>query len=108
MASLMIDLTQGSPPVLHVRGELDVATASDLAGALNDVLSSESTLVVDLADLTFVDAAGLRVILRAADACHEGGRLTLVNARRVSRLLELVGVPALPTLHVYDGCPARG
>jgi anti-anti-sigma factor len=103
MYGLSLDLVDGSPPVLHVRGDIDIANAEDFAAGLKDALSRDATLVIDMAQLTFIDVAGLRVILRTA-ACRNGaGPLTLVNAPRVAWLLELVGLGDTPSLDIRRG-----
>jgi anti-sigma B factor antagonist/stage II sporulation protein AA (anti-sigma F factor antagonist) len=103
MYGLSIDLADGSPPVLHVSGDLDMANAEEFATALKQALSADSTLVVDLAGLTFIDAAGLRVILHAAESRNGVGPLTLVNADRVAWLLEVVGMADLPSIDFAPG-----
>jgi len=103
MEGLSIQFADGSPPVLHVSGELDLATAEQFSAALQQALSAGSALVVDMADVTFVDAAGLRVLLQAAAARNGAGPLTLVNAARVARLLRLVGLEGLPSMDVREG-----
>ena len=99
---LTITLEPGKPPVLHVHGEVDIASAPQLAEALGDALSEDSSVVLDMAGVTFVDAAGLRVILRAANSLNGRGPLTLVHADRVAKLLELVGLSEMSSIVVHD------
>lgn len=84
--------------VVYVGGELDVATAPLLRTEL-DVLveNGSSRLVLDLAELTFLDASGLRVLVRARKLTAEHGgwlRLARVHptARRVLELTRLTRV----------------
>lgn len=65
--------------VLAVCGELDLATASDLAAVLSSVLEGrQRSVVVDLAKVGFLGLAGLRVIEdAAARVAGSGGRLTV-------------------------------
>jgi anti-sigma B factor antagonist len=72
-----------------VAGELDVATAGQLADLLTEVLRTGSERVfLDLADVTFMDCAGLAVLLRAREASlGGGGGLCLVAVSRCVRLL---------------------
>jgi anti-anti-sigma factor len=98
--SLSIALEDGEPPVLRLSGELDVATADRVHAALHDALARESSLVVDMAGVEFIDASGLRPILQAAASLNGAGPLTLVNAPLVSRLLELIGQADIPTLAI--------
>src|SRR5262249_22780396 len=103
MDGLSINLVEGSPPVLRVAGEIDMATAESLAAALKEAIAADATVIIDMAGVTFVDAAGLQVILHAAASKNGLGPLTLVNAARVAWLLELVGLQALPSIDVRGG-----
>lgn len=88
----------GSLYVVVVSGELDLAGALVLESALERLLRADHTvLTVDLAAVTFVDCAGLRVLIAATERCASaGGRLTVVgaalSARRVIRVLDLDAV----------------
>jgi anti-anti-sigma factor len=64
--------------------------------------------VLDLSALTFIDAAGLRVILRAAESRNGLRPLKLVNASRVARLLEIVGLDAISTIEIVPDGDLRG
>jgi anti-anti-sigma factor len=103
MNGLSIYLAEGSPPVLHVGGELDMANADEFSTAYKEAVSADANVVVDMAGLVFVDAAGLRAILRAADSRNGAGPLTLINAPRVAWLLGVVGVEASSIDFVTDG-----
>ncbi|MFI6130577.1 STAS domain-containing protein [Micromonospora sp. NPDC051141] len=82
--------------VLMVTGEVDMATADELALALADLLRRRPLhrLLVDLAGVRFLDSSGIRTLLEAAqDAQHRGCHLVLVNTpRNVRRVLEIAGV----------------
>jgi anti-sigma B factor antagonist len=69
--------------VLRVVGELDLATTSVLRDALESIpLIGGSRVVLDLGDLTFISAAGLRIALDAQQRLSEhGGRLVLRGPR---------------------------
>ena len=88
-------LEEGPPRVLRVSGEIDLATAGEFRAALETMLTG-SAAVVDMGDVTFIDASGLRVILQVAQELNGAGPLTLVNAPVVARLFELVGLDGLP------------
>ena len=84
---------------IALHGELDVAVASCLGTAVAHIQHSRSgEIVIDLADVTFMDAAGLGALVAARAAQHErGDRLTIDHAgaevRRVfltSRLAALL------------------
>jgi anti-sigma B factor antagonist len=77
--------------VLRVAGQLDLATADDLADRLRDVLDARTgSIVLDLSGVDFIDSSGLSVLLGAVD--RHPGRIRLGPAsRRVDRLLEVSG-----------------
>jgi anti-anti-sigma factor len=99
---LDIHLEEGPPPVLHVAGELDIATGDQLRAALVHALSASPTVVLDLSGVTFVDVAGLRAILETAESLNGHGPLAVANAPLVTRLLELVGLAGTPSLAIRD------
>lgn len=84
-------------------GELDMATVGEVDRALREAQARAHTgLVVDLRRLTFLDCAGLQVLLAAADWARRAGvQLTFVRGpRAVHRLFELTGLDR--TLPVVD------
>ncbi len=98
MDVVLLEPVGGEPPVLRVGGEVDIASADALAAALAEALAAYSTVIVDMAGVTFIDASGLHVILQAASALNGRGPLTLVHAQRVARLLDLVGLAGTPSV----------
>jgi anti-anti-sigma factor len=80
---------------LTLEGELDLASAPILEAELDRLACHPAGLViVDLRRLSFMDVAGLRVLLTARQAALERGRrLAFVRGpRAVQRLFSLVGV----------------
>jgi stage II sporulation protein AA (anti-sigma F factor antagonist) len=80
--------------IVSVCGELDLATGPLLADALAST-DSMGDVVVDMREVTFIDASGLGVLLAAARQVADRGRaLTLVCGADgvVERLLALAGV----------------
>ena len=76
--------------VIQVAGELDAATAGRLARRL---AVSPPVRVIELSAVTFIDAAGLQVLLAAAAGGNGEGRPQLrAPSRSVVRLLDLTGV----------------
>ncbi len=93
--------SEGKTYVLAVSGELDLAAASSLEEELGQALESGSeVIVVDLADLDFIDSTGLSVLVRAHQRAQETGlQLGLVNpGAQVERLLSLTGLTQRLTL----------
>jgi anti-sigma B factor antagonist len=98
----------GDPPVLQIDGDIDLATADQLRGALEEALSSEPNVVIDMARVTFFDAAGIRALLQAAESRNGKGPLQIINAPRVAWVLELVGLSDLPSIVIRDEGETRG
>jgi anti-anti-sigma factor len=74
--------------VVRPRGELDLATSDRLAATLRTVDASAGVVVLDLSGLSFLDAAGLKVLIEARQALGE--RLTVLpGPPPVQRLIAL-------------------
>jgi anti-sigma B factor antagonist len=84
--------------VVRLQGELDMATAPALSRALDTALDTRPTsLVLDLADLTFVDSTGIRVLITACRRAGGQGCSFVLRAprRAVLKALRLTGVDRL-------------
>jgi anti-sigma B factor antagonist len=80
---------------LVVEGELDLATAPALAEQLTAAERARPGVVtLDLSELSFISAAGMRVVLDAARRARSGGwRLVVLNPQPlIRRLLALSAV----------------
>jgi anti-sigma B factor antagonist len=88
--------------VIRLHGDLDVYSASTLRVALGDLIAAEGCLAIDveLADLDFIDAAGLSVLLCATLAIRDrGGDLVLYAPKRaISRVIEITGTDETLTI----------
>jgi anti-sigma B factor antagonist len=85
----------GNRAWVQLTGELDLASSDELTALFGRYLYAGcSTLVLDLAGLTFLDCAGLSVLVRAHNGClARGGRLVM---RQVGpRVAWLLGVTHL-------------
>jgi anti-sigma B factor antagonist len=82
---------RGHVVVVHVRGEVDTATAPEMGNAINGQLERGRQIVLDLSEVEFMDLHGLAVVMRAA----RRDRKAFAVARPspcVQRLFELVHV----------------
>lgn len=84
----------GQPHVIHLTGDIDMETAPVLLDAVHRVLAAgpdAPDVVVDMAELTFMDSVGLSTMVMAShDVAALGKRLTLRNVpERTERLLEM-------------------
>ena len=80
--------------VIVVSGEVDAATSDTLRAAIFDVIEDgQSSVVVDMNEVSFIDSSGLRVLIggyKAADTA--GGSLRVGSpSDAVVRLLEITG-----------------
>jgi anti-sigma B factor antagonist len=78
---------------VRLSGELDLATAPQLAGALAEVPDGTAVVILDLSELTFMDSTGLHLVVSARARLAEAGcRLVLVpGGRQVQRIFEITG-----------------
>jgi anti-anti-sigma factor len=82
--------------VIRLRGELDIESAPELERVLLRSRPAGQRVVLDLAELKFMDSTGLRVLLRARAAADEGRwEIGLRNVpRTIRRLFDMTGVHA--------------
>jgi anti-sigma B factor antagonist len=90
---------------VHVAGDLDLATAPRLNEALRNLEHETRLIVVDLREITFLDAAGLHVIVDASiGARRDGRRLLLVGPSvPVQRVFALTGTSDQVEVGAWDG-----
>ncbi|WP_406431767.1 anti-sigma factor antagonist [Streptomyces sp. NBC_00631] len=98
--------------VLELRGEIDIAAATEIAPYLDRVTGQESArVVIDLLPVEFFDCSGLRLLYRARGRVLErGGQLQLVCAHPLTlRVLKVTGLsrllPPQATLEAALGQP---
>ena len=87
--------SEDSWPVVKVSGEIDIQTSPVLDGRLRNVFGEGVTsIVIDLADVTFLDSTGLSVLVAGLNRCQGvGGTVRLVSLRpNVRRVLEITGL----------------
>lgn len=80
--------------IIALEGEVDLCAAPELEESLHRVAASDaSSIVVDLDRVSFMDSAGVHVLLQFSLAHRTGGRLALTRgSRQVQRLFEVTGV----------------
>jgi anti-anti-sigma factor len=84
--------------ILAIRGELDLATAPDLAHALDEAWAAGGDVRVDLSATTFAESTVLAVLLRGADRARAAGRrleVVCVRGGALARLFALTGTEHL-------------
>ena len=84
--------------VLYVSGELDLAVNQLFQERLTEVIeANDDDVVVDLADVRFIDSTALAVLIRARQQLDAVGRQLLIRrpSRPVIRVLDVSGLHAL-------------
>ena len=79
--------------LIRASGELDRSTADRLGSALDAARADGVTTLLDLSAVSFIDSAGLRVLLRSARAvdAHDWAWFIVRASSAVWRLFELSG-----------------
>jgi len=84
--------------VVRVRGEIDMAAAPVFRERLTAVIESNGDdVVVDLADVSFMDSSGLVVLVEAHQKLESASRKLLIArpSPAVTRVLEVTGLDRL-------------
>ena len=99
MPDLIISTTlHESGQVLTLDGEIDMATEGRFQEAVTAALTTQpfGRVVLDCANLRFIDSSGLRVLIRAHKAAKEQQAL-LVIAAPLPRVMQTLRVTSLDT-----------
>jgi anti-anti-sigma factor len=96
MFTLAEDAGGDGERVIRLRGELDIESAPELERVLLRSRPAGQRVVLDLAELKFMDSTGLRVLLRGRAAADEGRwEIGLRNVPpTIRRLFDMTGVHA--------------
>jgi len=98
----VVDFALGAAAGVAVRGELELATAPELADALDERIRGSSGLfVIDLRSVDFLDSSGINCLVRARALLGRDDRpLALVcPPGNVRRVLEITGIDELVALY---------
>lgn len=102
--SISVSSLQGMSTVV-ISGEVDTASVSLLAKALNEAVhTSNSHVILDVHDLTFIDSAGMQTLLSTKNQLSQQGRdLAIVGCHGIFHRLVTVGAledrfPMYPTI----------
>ena len=91
------------PGTVQLEGEIDMASIPRLEAAFADVLAAGGPISVDMANVTFIDSAGLHFLARLASTMNGAAPLALLNVPpRVLRLMEIVGMTELPSIELRN------
>jgi anti-sigma B factor antagonist len=96
--------------VVMLSGELDMATAPDLATVLDSVVGDgPEKMVIDLSELSFIDSSGIAVLVTSQHRLIEQNRHFTLRAARphAMRVFEIAGlVDFLDVETESEGLPA--
>jgi anti-anti-sigma factor len=95
--------------LVRASGELDVSTADRLSSALDAARRDGVLTLLDLSAVSFMDSAGLRVLLRSARSVdvHHWPWFIVRPSRAVRRLLEVSGTASRLPLVAPPESPER-
>ncbi len=96
--ALSVDVSQdGRHAKLTVHGDVDVTAAKRLQAEGTAWLERTERLTVDLSDVTFMDSAGMKVLLDLSKQAKRD-QLSLKPPIRLGgrRVVEVLGLPGLP------------
>ncbi|HEY1728086.1 MAG TPA: STAS domain-containing protein [Candidatus Baltobacteraceae bacterium] len=80
--------------VLHVFGDADIATASELESSINEIDGS-LPLIVDLSECRFIDTTAISVLIRAFRRLGDKFRIVVAPKSHVERVLNITHLPAI-------------
>jgi anti-anti-sigma factor len=89
---------EGGAAVIALTGELDAHSSRGLAECIDALAQAERReVVIDLADVGFVDSSGLRVLIRAQREFGDAGGSFLLRGASpaFTRLVEITGLTDL-------------
>lgn len=95
--------------LIRASGELDRSTADRLSSELDAARADGLTALLDLSAVSFIDSAGLRVLLRRARAvdAHHCAWFIVGASSVVRRLVEVSGTRARLPLGARPACAER-
>lgn len=89
----------GTSLTVAPEGRLDTITSPQLESELRADMNAVTNLVFDLANLTYISSAGLRVILSAQKAMNQKGTMVLRNVRpEIMEIFEITGFSSILTI----------
>lgn len=84
---------------LHISGRLDTTTAPELEKAISALPGDIGDLTLDMAEVTYISSAGLRVLLGAQKKMNKLGSMKLTGVcDAVMEVLEITGFSDILTI----------
>jgi anti-anti-sigma factor len=87
---------RGSDLVVCIAGEIDISNAREVSSALEEVVPNGTpAIVVDLSQVTYLDSAGVKLLMHLADRLRlrrRELRLVIPDNAPIRAVLELTGL----------------
>jgi anti-anti-sigma factor len=87
---------RGSDLVLRIAGEIDISNARELSSAIEEAVPNGTpSVVVDLSHVTYLDSAGVKLLMQLADRLRlrrRELRLVVPEDAPIRAVLELTGL----------------
>ena len=92
-------------PLIHVRGELDRDSVKHLRVATDDaLLDGANIILLNLAELSYMDSAGLNLIFDTTRSLRDKGWLGVIEPHpEVRKLLEMADLTHQPSFRTFEG-----
>lgn len=107
---MSVETIPGVWPIVKAAGEIDLSNIDEVRSAIDGAIErSPQGFVIDFRDVSYVDSAGVAVVISAyRRTIKNGGVLAVVRpvSEGVRRVLELIGLRMLPSLVVADDLAA--
>jgi anti-anti-sigma factor len=87
--------------VYHLAGEFDLAEVETFERRTRGALNGHTAVVLDLSELTFIDASGIRAIAHLVRRCGGRRRFILRNPQpHVMKVFDILEVAKLPDIEI--------
>jgi anti-anti-sigma factor len=87
---------RGSDLVVRIAGEIDISNAREVSSALEEAVPNGTpAIVVDLSQVTYLDSAGVKLLMHLADRLRlrrRAVRLVVPDDAPIRAVLELTGL----------------
>lgn len=91
MLNIRIDKNDGKMNIA-LEGRLDTTTAPELEKKLKGEMGDVTELTVDLAELSYISSAGLRLLLSAQKTMNKQGEMTVTGANEtIMEIFDVTG-----------------
>lgn len=108
LLTMSIDM-RGTSATCVVRGEVDIATASQLANELGDLVDlGATTIVLDIGEVAFLGSEGVSIMRRVRRRLGDESALVVRGATPiVQRMLDVCGMAGLAEAAPLSGAGIR-